>query len=115
MSKTLSIIFGLGLIVLWVVAISQPGITSWLTWLDGIVGLCAVIMGLAMTSDSPKSLRMGGPVIIAIALFALWIIGMAISATGWLSWWTFGFACAFLFTGFTSTSTPMTPHRPLTA
>ena len=115
MSKTLSIILGLGLVVLWVVAISQAGVTSWLTWLDGIVGVCAVIMGLAMSANSARSFRVGGPVIVAIALFVLWIIGLSVTATAWLACWTFGFGCAFLITGFASTSSPMTPHRPVTA
>ena len=115
-SKTLSIIFGVGLIALWVVAISTNGTSAWLTWIDGGIGVLGVIIGLAMTENSPKSLRSGGPIILALCLFALWIIALSVTGTtAWLTWWTFGFGCAFLLTGFSATSTPMTPHRPVTA
>ncbi len=115
MSKTFSIILGLGLIALWAVGISTGDVTGWLLWLDGIIGIGALIMGLAMNRDSSKNLRVGGPVWVALCLFALWIIGLYLGATSWLSWWTFGFACAFLIPGIASTSAPKTPHHPITA
>ena len=114
MSRTLSIILGFGLLMLWAVGLSMQDATDWLMWIDGIVGVCAAIMGLAMSRDSSKSLLVGGPVIVSLGLFALWIVGLLLDATSWLSWWTFGFACAFLLTGFASTSSPMTPHRHAT-
>jgi hypothetical protein len=29
----------------------------------------------------------------------LWIIGLMTRSNPWLTWWTFGFACAFLLVG----------------
>ncbi len=109
------IILGLGLILLWVVGVSSQGADGWLVWFDGIIGLCAIVTGLAMSADSTSTTRSGAPLLTAIGLLALAIIGFAVVATLWLTWWTFGFACAFMLTGFLAMSLPKRPHHAATA
>jgi hypothetical protein len=37
-----------------------------------------------------------GPFGLSVGLFALWLVAVLRTATGWLTWWTFAFGCAFL-------------------
>lgn len=110
MIRGTSIVLGVGLIILWLVGLSNHA-TAWLTWLDGLAGLCAFGIAAAVPANLDTRRAIGGPIGLAVALFVLWIIGLAVGAQGWLSWWTFAFAVAFLVLGFASTSTRMTHTR----
>ncbi len=114
MVRGISIALGIGLIILWITGLSQHA-TAWLTWLDGIAGLCAFGIAGVIRPGVAGSLA-ASPIALSVGLFVLWIIALAIGASGWLSWWTFVFACAFLLLGIAggaSLRRPMTttPHR----
>ncbi len=94
MFGAISVVLGLGLVILWVAGISAHAV-NWLTWLDGIVGLMAIAAGLgAMRVATRAGVATSGG--LAFALFLLWIIGLAAGSTVWVVWWTFAFACGFL-------------------
>ncbi len=103
MTKGLTVILGIGLIILWIVGLGDPVAPGWLTWLDGVAGLCAFGIAGAMAPASTRGVRMGGPILLAIGLYALWVIGLATHAVPWLKWWTFAFADAFLLVGIGAT------------
>ena len=93
MFRGVSVILGIGLIVLWIVGLSA-GATLWLSWLDGIAGLVAILLGITAVSAARAGAAGWG--LMALGLFVLWIIGLAAHGPLWLAWWTFAFACAFV-------------------
>ncbi len=99
MVRETSIGLGIGLIIWWLVGLSDHA-AAWLTWLDGIAALCAFGIGAAVVpSRANAPVTAGGPIALSIGLFVLWLIGLATHAQSWLAWWTFVFACAFLAVG----------------
>ncbi len=109
MLRGTSIALGIGLVILWLVGLSDHA-TLWLTWLDGLAGLAAFGVA-AVASDQATggatvtmARTAGGPLGISLGLYILWIIGLATHAERWLTWWTFAFACAFLIFGFLGSS-----------
>jgi hypothetical protein len=94
-----SIVLGIGLVILWLVGLSNHA-TAWLTWFDGLAALCAFGIAAAVSSEhASTSVVSGGPIALAMGLYVLWIVGLATHAEHWLSWWTFAFATAFLVVG----------------
>ena len=51
--------------------------------------------------------------LISLCLFALWIVGLVVGATHWLTWLDFAVACLALIVAFSKT-TPVTPRTPVT-
>jgi hypothetical protein len=97
MVRGISVVLGIGLVLLWLVGLSNHA-SAWLTWLDGVAALCA--FGIALLPEgASRQVMSGSPIALAIGLFVLWIIGLAVGAESWLAWWTFAFACAFLLLG----------------
>ena len=103
MFGAVSIVLGLGLIILWIAGLSAHAV-GWLTWLDGLVGLLAIVAGFGVLRLATRAgvATSGG---LAFGLVILWIIGLAAGGTLWLAWWTFAFACAFLALAAASMST----------
>jgi hypothetical protein len=97
----ISVALGIGLIILWLSALSAHA-TPWLTWLDGLVGLTAIVMGFSALRAAPSSV--GGWGAVAFGLFVLWIVGLSTRGSLWLAWWTFVFACAFAVLGTSATT-----------
>lgn len=113
MVRGISIILGIGLLVLWIAGITSPDAARWLAWLDLLAGLCAFIVAGAVGSAGARERRSGGPIGLAVALFVFWIFGLVTSPVVWLPWWNFGFACAFLFLGvFGGSAPPSVRRRP---
>ena len=104
MFRGVSVVLGIGLIILWIAGLSSHATHggAWLTWLDGVAGLVAIAIGVGVG----KQARMGVPGwgLIALGLFILWIVGLAAAAPVWLAWWTFAFACAFVILAASGTS-----------
>ena len=94
MARVGAVILGVGLVVLWIVGVNHAA-TSWLTWMDGLAGLVSFVVA-ALAPSEPGRASAGGPGVIGFALIGLWIVGMATRATGWLTWWTFAFGCAYV-------------------
>lgn len=93
-------ILGAGLLVLCLVGLATPS-PVWLVWLDGLTGIWSLlvagaVLGLGMRSSEAAP---GWSLAIAAALLALWAGGFVIHERGWLLWWTFGFALAYLLVG----------------
>lgn len=102
MFRGVSVALGIGLIILWIAGLSAHS-ALWLTWLDGIAGLVAILLGVAVVGSVARA-GVGGWGLLALGLFVLWIIGLAAHAPLWLAWWTFAFACAFVVLAAASTS-----------
>jgi len=102
MFRPISVALGLGLIILWIAALSGHAV-GWLTWMDGLAGLVAIALGLTFTAQVAGSSRTGWG-LLGLSLFALWIVALAAGGTIWLAWWTFAFACAFLVLAASSTA-----------
>ncbi|MGZ3697713.1 MAG: hypothetical protein ACXWP5_06325, partial [Bdellovibrionota bacterium] len=105
MVRNISVVLGIGLAVLWAVGLGSPDATGWLTWMDGVGAVCAFIVASGGRTYG-RAQTATGFFGMAVGLFALWIIGLATGATPWLSWWTFGFACAFTGTAIAASRTP---------
>ena len=99
MVRTLSVILGLGLVVLFIAGLNTAGAHGWLTWLDLVMAICSFTVAGVAAPDASKGTRSGGPVAISIGLFALWIIALATGVVASMAWWNFAFACAFLVVG----------------
>lgn len=98
MVRGISLVLAIGLVILWIVGLSQHA-TGWMTWLDGLGALIAFAIAAGVTATMSRAALATGPVALAIGLGVLWIIGLATHASLWLSWWTFAFAVAFLVLG----------------
>ena len=96
MIRGMALILAIGLFVLWIVALGQHA-TPWLTWLDLLAALFGFAIVVGAGAVTGLAFGIGAPMALAIGLFVLWIIALATHADSWLSWWTFGFACAFFF------------------
>lgn len=110
MFRPVSVVLGVGLIVLWIAGLSAHA-TGWLTWLDGLAGLLAIAIGLSFAAHLARG-GMAGWGGLALGLFALWIIALSAGGTLWLAWWTFAFACGFLVLAASATApTRLHQHR----
>lgn len=98
MVRASSIVLGAGLVILWAVGLGNHA-TAWLTWLDGLGALVAFGIAAAVVPTTRVAANASPPIVLAIGLFVLWIIALAVHAEAWLAWWTFAFACAFLLVG----------------
>jgi hypothetical protein len=121
MVRGISILLAIGLFILWIVGLAEHA-TLWLSWLDGLGALCGLLIGASVGQGATRGVDVGAPVALAIGLGVLWIIGLATHAEVWLTWWTFGFACAFLILGIaggavtartTTATTRIAPPRPI--
>jgi hypothetical protein len=92
MLRAILVSIGLGLILVWIVALVDRS-TWWMTWLVGIAGwLTCGDAALVKNEMGPIGASMGS-VLIGSGLMALFIVGLATGATAWLTWFTFAFAC----------------------
>lgn len=87
-------LLGSGLAVIWMFAIGYSA-TSWLSWT--VLG-CAVValagLGPAAMAEMPG---VGTWPLVGVVLMAAWLFAMAVGATTWLAWLSFGFGFAFVF------------------
>ena len=102
MIKSWSIIFGIGLGILWLAGLGAPLATPWLTWLDAVAAFLSFVIAGGISDTSERRVRLGSPVGLSLGLFALWIIGLATGVVAWQAWWNFAFAVAYLILGFAS-------------
>ncbi len=94
-TRGVAFIIGLFLLAVWIAGLSLHT-TPWITWLDFVGGIIAVVMGVAPLQRGGVGTLAGLPVVVAIGLFAMWIVGLAIHVEPWIAWCTFGAACALL-------------------
>jgi hypothetical protein len=92
-----AVVLGIGLAILWLVGL-QYHASSWLTWLNGVAALGSFGIALMPASTPPARLA-SSPIVMAMALFVLWIVALAVGAEAWLAWWTFAFGAAFMLVG----------------
>ncbi|HVV51780.1 MAG TPA: hypothetical protein VHO06_19080 [Polyangia bacterium] len=100
MAQIVPIGLSLGLVVLWVAGLSLQA-SAWLTWLELLAGVVA-FGGSARFGETPRA-RAAGWGALAAALAVVWIVALAVRATGWLTWWTLPFAAAFAMLSLAST------------
>ncbi len=94
-----SIVLGAGLVILWLVGLAN-GASPWLTWMTLLGGVFSFGLAAAIVPNRGGfAVAAGAPIALAIFLSVLWIVALTIGATGWLAWWTFAFACAYLILG----------------
>ena len=115
-------VLGMGLSFLWIAGLNDPELPSWFVWADFAVAIASLMAAavpvLTRAGMVPVSRTVGGrdfgavsaaimralPFGCALALFALWIIGISTGAVSWFAWWTFAFASAYLVVGLGITS-----------
>jgi len=100
MARVGAVILGVGLVVLWIVGMNHTA-TAWLTWMDGMAGLISFVIA-SLAPSEPGRASAGGPGVIGFGLIGLWIVARVTHATEWLTWWTFGFGCAYLIVALAS-------------
>ena len=92
-SLGLAALLGSGLAVVWMFAVGY-GATSWLSW---TVCGCAIIalagLGPAAIAEIPG---VGTWPLVGVVLLAAWLFALAVGATPWLAWLSFGFGLAFV-------------------
>jgi hypothetical protein len=96
MIKSWSIIFGIGLGILWLAGLGAPSATPWMTWFNALGALCSFLIAAGVSDSSARGRRVSSTLMLSIGLFALWIVGLAVGVVAWQTWWTFAFACGFL-------------------
>jgi hypothetical protein len=96
MVKAISILLGLGLVVLTVAGWATSGAALWLSWFDLVGTLGAFwVAGIA-----EGVIRASVAIALGVGLMVLWIIALStVGIPEWQSWWTFGFGFAFIVTG----------------
>ena len=88
-------VFGLGLLVVWVVGLSNPTASSWINWLDGMAALAAFSIAAFLPAYSSRRIRSAAPGLISFVLAVLWIAGMSTGVVSWQRWANALFAIAF--------------------
>jgi hypothetical protein len=86
-------LLGSGLFTLWIFALLY-GHSSWLSW---TVLACSVVAlaGIGPAAAS-EMFGIGTWPFVGAVLLAAWLFGLAVNATPWIVWLTFGFGCAFV-------------------
>jgi len=107
MVRGTSIVLGIGLVLLWIVGLSNHA-SAWLTWLDGLAALCAFGVAAAAVPEG-AGVTAASPLGLSVGLYVLWIIGLAMHVETWLAWWTFAFATGFLLLGLFSGASTRRP------
>jgi len=105
-------LLGSGLAVIWMFAVGYHA-TSWLSWT--VLG-CAVValagLGPAAMAEMPG---VGTWPLVGAVLISGWLFAMAVGATRWLAWLSFGFGLAFVALSFAftveSSNLELLPHR----
>ena len=88
-------VLALALLLLWVVGVTD-GATPWMTWLDGVA---AVLTLLLVPVTRPSIGPVGAavvPSLIGSGLVAMFVVGLATHASGWLTWFTGAFGAGYL-------------------
>ena len=99
-------LLGSSLAVIWMFAIGYHA-TSWLSWT--VLG-CAIValagLGPAAMAEMPG---VGTWPLVGVVLMSAWLFAMAVGATPWLAWLSFGFGFAFviLSVAFTAASSSL--------
>lgn len=79
---------GAGLTAMWVIGLSQDA-SVWLTWLVGIAAALSFAT-VGLIPEKRGSLWAAGCLaLLSGGLGVMWIVGLAVHATPWLTWWTF--------------------------
>lgn len=95
LTRGVAFVIGLFLIAVWIAGLSLHT-QAWITWLNFVGGIVAILIGIAPIERGGATSAGGLPLIISLGLFAMWIVGLAIHAEAWITWCTFGAACALL-------------------
>lgn len=101
-----SVIFGIGLVILWLAGLNNPNAQGWLTWFDGFAAVLAFVLSSSFSEYSTRRATFVGPVALSVGLFALWLVSLATAAPSWQGWWTFIFGCGFLILGLAARRPP---------
>ncbi len=113
MIKGFCIVLGVGLTLLWLAGLNMPGAVTWVAWADlvaGIVSFGTAVMIPSSERDRKHLAQVGGPILLSVALFIVWIFGVAMVGSNSLLWWNFGFAAVFLALGIAG-SVGVTPRN----
>ena len=105
MVRGISVFLGIVLLAMFVVGIAGPTSASWLLWLDLAASICAFIIAGVASPTAAKVTKTTYPMALSAGLFVLWLIALGSAGVpGWLKWFNFGVAVAFLLTGLTGGS-----------
>ena len=94
-TRGVAFIIGLFLLAIWIGGLSVHA-QAWITWLDFVAGLLRLAIGIAPLQRGGVAATAAAPIVVSLGLFAMWIVGLAIHTEAWITWCTFGAACALL-------------------
>lgn len=89
------VLIGLFLIAVWIAGLSVHA-QAWITWLNFVAGIVAIGLGALPIQRGGPATTAGVPTLLSLGLFAMWIVGLAIHTEAWITWCTFGAACAMM-------------------
>jgi hypothetical protein len=111
--RAVNIVLGVALGILWLAGLNA-GVAPWLVWLDFIVALAAIAVGVVPAATRAEGAYRASDVAFGVVLLALWIVALAAGVTSWMAWWTFAFGIAFLVAGASAPGIelPLRPSHP---
>jgi hypothetical protein len=89
-------VLGIGIVILGLFGL---GVSTWLGWLDIVLGVVALISSGAL-GRTPRNTAVGTSVGLGVAALICWIIALVSGVVGWLTWSTFAFGVAFVLAAF---------------
>jgi hypothetical protein len=87
---------GAALGILWLGGLESAA-NEWLTWIDLLCATGSVAAGAA-PAKLLGPLR-AAPLVIGMTLVIAWVVGIALEAAAWLTWWNFAFGVTYLVYG----------------
>jgi hypothetical protein len=102
-ARGVAALLGLALAVAWMFGWGY-GASGWMVWTDFAAAVVIFAgLGPAAMDDEPGVATWP---LVGLVLMAVWMFGLAVGATAWLTWLSFGLGCAFLLLtiGFTLAS-----------
>jgi hypothetical protein len=82
-----------------------------MTWLVVMAAAGAFFIAAAAGDPPRRGFAGGAPIALASFLGVLWLAGLVLHASSWLTWWTLFFACAFLMLGLGGGTHRVAPPR----
>ena len=94
MVRTWMIILGCALALLWLLGLAADRQVTML-WFDAVAALLSFAAAGLLHEHDLGPTRAGAPAVLAFALAAIWIVGLAMRQPPWAVWANFALACGY--------------------